>query len=184
MPGSNRFFQTSFRTMNIPTISKVCLLVCSLGLCLGPAFAAPEKSGAPVTLKVQVNMPSSLNLLPGEPLPNFVAASISDALARQGLSLPVTELRSVEDLAKVPYLLKIDITDWQRTLDGDFTCTLNATLRTPQGERRIGVYSDTCWAPGVIYAHSKSAYFPTRLDPIRALVRDLENSELLANTAA
>jgi hypothetical protein len=85
---------------------------------------------------------------------------------------------------KSPIFLKIDVTDCRRTIDGDLACTLNATLRTPQGERRLGVYSDTVWAPGVIYAHSKSAYYPMRLEPIRALVRDLENSELLPNVAA
>lgn len=170
--------------MNIPAFSKVCLLVCGLGLLLAPASAASASSEARPTLKVQVNIPPSWNLVPGEPLPAFIAASLSDALARQGLSLPVAELRSAEDAAKVPYLLKVDVTDWRRTLDGDLMCTLNATLRTPQGERQIGVYSDTCWAPGVIYAHSKSAYYPTRLEPIRALVRDLENSELLSSPAA
>ncbi len=169
--------------MNTPAFSKVCLLVCGLGLYFAPASAASGNPGARATLKVQVNMPPALNLLPGEPLSNFIAASISDALARQGLSFPVAELRSVEAATKVPYLLKIEVTDWRTTIGGDFMCTLNATLRTPQGERPIGVYSDTCWAPGVIYAHSKSAYFPTRLEPIRALVRDLENSELLPNAA-
>ena len=169
--------------MNIPALSKVCLLVCSLGLFIAPSIAASANPDAPVTLKVQVNMPPSWNLIPGEPLPNFIAASISDALARQGFSLPVAELRSVEDAKKVPYLLKIDVADWGRAIDGDLTCTLDATLRTPQGERWIGAYPDTCWAPGVIYAHSKSAYYPTRLEPIRALVRDLENSDLLSNAA-
>jgi hypothetical protein len=170
--------------MTRTAFSKICLLVCGLGLLLAPNLAASVNSAAPVTLKVQVHMPPSWNLLPGEPLPDFLAASLSDALTRHGLSWPVTALRSVEDSTKVAYLLKIDVTDWGRNGDGDLTCTLTATLRTPQGERRIGVYRETAWAPGVIYAHAKTAYFPTRQEPIRALVRDLEKSDLLSNPPA
>lgn len=170
--------------MNIPVLSKVCLLACGLGLFAAPGFAASVSTEEPTTLKVQVNMPASWNLVPGEPLPDFIAASLSDAIVRQGLAMPVAALRSVEDPKKVRYLLTIDVTDWRRTIDGDFACSMVATLRTPQGERRIGTYSDTKWAPGVLYSHSKSAYFPTQLEPIRALCRDLENSELLSNPPA
>jgi hypothetical protein len=166
------------------SLFKLCLFLCGLGVITAPAAPAAGKPDEPITIKLQVNMPQTWNLAPGEPLPDFIAGSISEALRRAGFTLPVEALRSAEDATKVPYLLKVEVTEWGRTIDGDFNCTFAATLRTPAGERRIGVYSNTTWAPGVIYAHSKSAYFPTRTEPIRALARDLESSELLSGSAA
>lgn len=168
--------------MNIPVFSRACLLVCGLWLFAASISSASIDADEPV-LKVQVNLPASWNPAPGDPLPDFIAGSISDAIMRQIFTWPVAAVRSSEDVQRAAYLLKIDVTEWRRTSDGDFSCTFAATLRTPHEERRIGIYSNTTWAPGVLYADSTSAYYPTPLDPIHALVRDLENSGLLRDTS-
>lgn len=170
--------------MNSASILKLCLLLCVLGIVAAPAKGSSAKPSERPKVKLQVSMPQSWNLAPGELLPDLIAESISDALRREGFTLPIVALRSVEDATKVPYLLKVDVTEWGRTIDGDLRCTFTAILRTPAGERRIGAYANTIWAPGVLYAHSTSAYFPTRTEPIRALARDLENSELLFKSVA
>ena len=170
--------------MNTGVFSRVCLLLCGLGLLAAPASAVSPGSDVLPTLKVQVKFAPSWNLAAEDPLPGFIADSICDALARRGLTWRLATVRSVEDPNKVPYLLKIDVTDWRRRTDGDYDCTFAATLRTPQGERQIGVYANTTWAPGVIYAHSKSAYFPLWSDPIGALCRDLEKTKLFSDTAS
>lgn len=153
-----------------------------LGILLVAAPALSAESAAN-TLKVQVRTPPSWNL-PGERFPEFFAASLSDVLNRQGLSLPVAELRSVEDPQKAPLLLKIEVTEWRMTDAGDISCTFTASLKTPQGERRLGQYADTRWVPGVLLGNSSRAYYPMQLEGVQALCRDLAKAELFSPSAA
>jgi hypothetical protein len=128
---------------------------------------------------VEVKVPTSWNLLPSDRFPELFAASLGDALSREGLTVPITALRSVEDPTKATYVLKVEITDWKMANAGDIACTFTASLKTPVDERRLGEYSRMRWAPGVIYSNSNHAYYPTQLDGLRALARDLDRSELL-----
>lgn len=168
--------------MKTAAFRKACVWLRILTLLAGPLSSA-ETNTTPPVLKVEVKAPVSWNLLPTDRFPECFAASLSDALTRQGLSLPVTELRSIENPAKVPYLLRVEITEWRIADAGDIACTFSARLKTPAGERRLGEYSATRWAPGVLSASSKRAYYPRELDGLQTLTRDLEKSGLLPRSA-
>lgn len=157
-------------------------LIFGFGLLAAPtyALAGPEQ---PV-LKLQVR--SANRAIPSyDPhFPELLATSLQLVLSTQGLPLPVQELRPLEDPAKFPHVLRIDIADWRITSAGDLSCTLTATLKTPEGERRIGVYKDTLWQPGVIYSTLSRPYYPKTLDAVQALGRDLARSDLLSSSLA
>jgi hypothetical protein len=179
--GSIPFYPLGFRTMNTSSFCKVSFLWCAAALLALRAFAGELSDNTRPALKVQVNIPP--HILAHERLPEYLAASISDALVQQGFVLPVVPLRTVEDAGKAPILLTIDVADWRMTKEGDVACSFAARIRTPNGERELGVFSDTRWVPGVIYPNSSRAYFPARADAIRALGRELENSGLLPELA-
>jgi hypothetical protein len=167
--------------MKRSVLRKLWAFVCVLGLVAFPSFAFGEAK--PTTLKVQVNTPPSWAASADGRFAELFAASLREALTLQGLRWPVADLRAVEDPAKVPYLLKVDVTDWRMTESGDFSCTFAATLKTPEGERRIGVYSNTLWAPGVIYANGGHPFYALSAETIRTLCSDLAKCDLLPNGA-
>jgi hypothetical protein len=155
----------------------------SLGLLATPGMAATRVAPEP-TVKVQVNVPPTWQQLPNDHFPEWFAASLGNALSRDGFRVPLTQLRSMEDPKQAPYLLKIDVRDWHVTPEGDMSCTFVATLRTPDGEQRLGEYSDTRWIPGVIYGSSPHAYYPKSDAPITLLSRDLLKSGLFSSPTA
>jgi hypothetical protein len=168
--------------MKTAALRKACVWLRMLSFLAGP-LASAENPTTPPAVKIEVTVPASWKLLRSDQFPELFAASLSDALSRQGLSVPAAALRSVEEPTKVPYLLKIAVTEWRMAEAGDIACTFTASLQTPDGERRLGEYAGTRWAPGVLYSNSTSrAYYPTQLDGVRTLARDLERSELLSKS--
>lgn len=153
-------------------------LIFSFGLLGSPGLSL--ESNPPPVLKLHVHTPYNWKSSYDHRFPDLFATSLRSALSAHGVSLPMEELRPMEDPAKLPHLLRVDVTDWRITSDGDLSCTFTATLRTPQGERQIGVYKDTLWQPGVIYSASNRPYYPINLDAVQALGRDLARSELLS----
>jgi hypothetical protein len=119
----------------------------------------------------------------GDRFPEFFAASLSDAVNRQGLSFSLSELRSVEDPEKVPYLLKVTVTDWKATEGGDIACAFSATLKTPEGEKELGHYADTRWMPGVLIGNSNRAYYSMQSKGVKALARELAKAVPCATVA-
>lgn len=136
----------------------------------------------PPRIKVQVvASPTAKHAVDGR-LSALFATSVCDVLVRQGLA--VEELRSDDDPAREPVLLRVELTEWGVTKEGDFSCTFDAVLRTPQGEQRIGTFADTRWWPGVISPVANHPFVPATAQTGSALAGAIaQHRESSANVA-
>lgn len=148
-------------------------------LALDGAASVP---GHPSGIKVQVvASPTAKHAVDGR-LSALFATSVCDILVRQGLA--VEELRSDDEPAREPVLLRVELTEWRVTKEGDFSCTFDAVLRTPQGEQRIGTFADTRWWPGVISPVANHPFLPASAQTGGALAGALaQHREWSANVA-
>jgi hypothetical protein len=162
--------------MNTSAVRKAWMMICGL-LLAGPLFAQD-------VVRLQVVTPSAWRMLPEQRFADLFAGSLRDALAAHGYLQPLTVLSAVEDPAKVPHLLTITITDWRITDHANITCSFSASLKTPAGERALGTFTDTVWAPGVVYPNSGHAYYPLSGPAIRELGERLATSGLSSNQFA
>lgn len=148
-------------------------------------LARAANPSAPKTdaLKVQVIVPPTWNLLSDDKVGEALADRVRDVLYRAGFTLPVSELRLVEDPSKVPYLLTINLTEWRINRIGGIDCSFTASLKTPRGSRELGLYPNatTQWldAPGRFGLSRK--FVEAAEGALRTLCTDLANSELLPN---
>ena len=108
-----------------------------------PGCATPPKVEVPGTLKVQVYVPPSWNLLLDDRIAEAFTDRVADVFHRSGFGFPIENVRTVEDPAKEPYLLTIRLTDWRITHLGNIDCTFTAQLKTPQSSGNLGVYTNT-----------------------------------------
>ena len=166
----NRFTRCLFRTA-------ACVVV----LCAIPVSAL-EPANEPAALKVRVNAPPSWNILLADRVDEAFVRRVRDSLSRLGWQVPVTEIRPVEDPAKVPYLLTLDVAEWRINATGSIECTVAATLQTPDGPRRFGRYTHVIprWAGGS-RPQSAGTFEPAADGSLSDLCRELARSGLLAS---
>lgn len=153
--------------------------LCSLFLLL--AGCATSRVEVPGALKVQVNVPPSWNLLLDDRISDAFVDRVRESFQRSGFSRPVEEVRYVEDPAKVPYLLTINLTDWRITRIGNVDCTFTANLKTPEGTRQLGIYTNTTmrWLTGPGRFGLSRSFDEAAEGAIRNLCQDIAATELL-----
>lgn len=116
-----------------------------------PACATLPQPEVPGTLKVTVNVPPSWNLLVDDRVAEAFTDRVREVFHRAGFDRPVEEVRYVEDPAKVPLLLTINLHTWRINRLGNIDCTFSASLKTPRGTRDLGLYANTTtrWFGGI-----------------------------------
>jgi hypothetical protein len=127
------------RFISLPLLQVgLALLVAGLAGCA--TVNRPEFPGA---LKVYVNVPPSWNVLLEDDISDAFVSRVRDVFLRSGFDRPVDEVRLVEDPNKQPYLLTINLTEWRINRIGNIECTFTADLRTPQGSKNFGFFTNT-----------------------------------------
>lgn len=154
---------------------------CGLLLLLS-ACTTIEQPEVPGTLKVQVNVPPSWNVLLDDRVSEAFVDRVRDVFARDGFDRPVTEVRYVEDPAKLPYLLTINLTEWRINRLGMIDCTFTASLQTPNGTRQLGVYTNTTmrWFGGPGRWGLSRTFDEAAEGAIHDLCRDIAKTEMLS----
>lgn len=142
---------------------------------------ATTRVEVPGTMKVQVNVPPSWGLLIDDHVADAFVDRMREVFHHEGFRRPIESVRYVEDPARVPYLVTINLTDWRITRTGNVDCTFTATLRTPTTERRLGVYTNTTmrWLSGPGRFGLAQAFEDAAEGAIRDLCRDIAATELL-----
>lgn len=145
------------------------------------ACATTQQPEVPGTLKVTVNVPPSWNLLLDERISEAFTDQVRDAFYRAGFDRPVQEVRSVEDPAKAPYLLTVNLVEWRINRIGNIDCTFSATLKTPRGTRDLGLYTNTTmrWFGGIGRWGLARSFEDAAEGAIRDLCAAVAKSELL-----
>jgi hypothetical protein len=149
-----------------------------------PALAK-EPTETPGTLRVQVNVPPSWNLLLDDRITEAFVDRIRDVFHRNGFEKPVEEVRYVEDPAKLPFLLTVNLTEWRINRIGDIECTFTANLQTPRGTRQLGIYTNTTmrWLTGPGRFGLAQAFEDAAEGAINDLCRDVAKTEMLPGLA-
>jgi hypothetical protein len=132
-------------------------------------------------LKVTVNIPPSWNMLLDDRISEAFVDRVREVFYRAGFDRPVEEVRSVEEPEKQPYLLTINLTDWRINRIGNIECTFTADLRTPQGSKNLGVYTNTTmrWLSGPGRWGLARSFEDAAEGAIRDLCTAVAKSELL-----
>lgn len=114
-----------------------------------PSAAAPEttetaaRATAHAPLKVLVNVPPTWDLFLDDRIGDAFTEQVRAILEDEGFRGPIEGLRFVEEPARVPYLLTVNLHDWRISRSGQVACTFAATLQTPHGTRDLGLYTHT-----------------------------------------
>ncbi len=113
-------------------------------LAASASFAASADPQRP-KLDVYVNVPPTWNLLVDDRISEMFVDAVRELLVRRGYAGDVEEVRFVDDPAKVPHLLTINLMEWRMQRTGAINCTLTASLQTPRGTKHLGIYHDTAF---------------------------------------
>jgi len=126
------------------------ILLCGALLALS-GCATTQQPEVPGTLKVAVNVPPTWNILLDDRISEAFTDRVRDVFHNAGFDRPVEEVRYPEDSEKLPYLLTINLVEWRINRIGNIDCTFSASLRTPQGTRDLGLYTNTTmrWFGGI-----------------------------------
>ncbi len=150
-------------------------------LLLVPACATAPRPEVPGTLKVQVNVPPTWNVLLDDRVAETFVDQVRDTFYRAGFDRPIESLSYVEDPAKVPYLLTVNLIDWRINRIGNIDCTFSASLQTPRGTRDLGLYNSTAmrWLGGLGRFGLSRAFVDAADGALHDLCDAVAKSELL-----
>lgn len=155
---------------------------CGVLFGLGSATTfALERSGAGPALKIEVTTPPSWSLLVSDEVATWFVDGVRSVLQRHGFEGEVEELRYPDDAQKFPHRLTLHVSEWRLNRIGHIDCTLVATVHTPRGEKRLGIYTHSLprWFGGFGRDGLRRAFEEAADQAILELCRDLARSELV-----
>ncbi len=143
--------------------------------------SALDRPGAASTLKIEVTTPPSWNLLISDDVAEWFVDGVRSVLLRSGYDGEVEELRYPDDAQKFPHRLSLYVSEWRMNRIGNIDCTLIATVHTPYGEKRLGIYTHSLprWFGGFGREGLRRAFEEAADQVILDLCRDLVRSELI-----
>jgi hypothetical protein len=169
---------TTFRFSLRPQLFRWSAL--ALLLFAGSAQAV-ERAGTPPVLHVHVTTPPSWSILYEDRVADLFVDQMRDVFQRRGIGWPVEHLSFVEDPAKTPWLLSVEIVEWRMNPIGNIDCTVRASLNTPRGERSLGVFHHTVprWLGGYGRWGLSRSFEESAEGAIEEMARAILRSELL-----
>jgi hypothetical protein len=126
--------------------SSTFLAFCLAGLvAFATAAQAIEKSAdktpRPIRLQLQVDLPFSLNTFRNDDIAEAFAHRVVTALHEQGFQGRIKYVENGETLADSLPVLAINIFEWRVNRGGGTDCTFSASLKSPRGEKSLGMFS-------------------------------------------
>lgn len=110
--------------------------------CASPAETM-GRAGEPVRLQLQVRVPANMNPFRSQDVEDAFGDRIATALHEQGFHGRIAVLWDTDEPNPSLPLLSIFLTEWRVDVTGNVNCTFTADLRTPVGERGLGVFTGT-----------------------------------------
>lgn len=114
------------------------------------AFAQSRPSDAPVEIQVTVDVPPSWQPFLDDDVAEAFASRLQDTFRRQGFTGRIAHVRLPDEPKAGLPTIALRLTEWRIDRSGHARCTFGASLRTPLGEKALGLFTDTAifW-PGV-----------------------------------
>jgi hypothetical protein len=169
--------------------SFLALVVAGLVALAAPVTSATEKSAdrtpRPVRLQVQVGLPFSMNVLRNDDIAEAFAHRVVTALHEQGFRGRIKYVENGDPLDPALPLLDINIFEWRVNRLGHTDCTFSALLKSPRGEKNLGMFSGTSmmtWLRRDWFARADS-FEDAAADALTNLKARLDATGLLEPTA-
>lgn len=142
---------------------------------------AESEAANTAPLKIAVNVPLTWEKLVDPQIGSAIAQEVRETLYRRGFDRPVEELRSLENSAKAANLLTLSLTDLRFNRWGDATCTFSAELRTAEGKRDLGLYTNTAlrWQNGITVPANRVSLGDVSYGAIGTLVDAIARAKML-----
>jgi hypothetical protein len=126
-------------TLSAAFVSLACLFVS----CAGTSTRQSTMDDRPPRLQVKVNVPPTMSVLRDEEIEEAFAYRVSSMLKEQGIRGRIRYVDEWETPAPNVPVLAIDLMEWRVDRGGLVDCTFTATINTPNGSKRLGVFSGT-----------------------------------------
>lgn len=116
---------------------------------LAPAASAltaekpADQSPRPVRLQLRVDLPFSLNPIRDDDIAEAFAHRVVTALHEQGFRGRIKYLENGDPLNATVPVLDVRILEWRVNRTGSTDCVFAATLKSPRGEKNLGMFSGT-----------------------------------------
>jgi hypothetical protein len=114
---------------------------------LAPSAAAYEKPAdqtpRPVRLQVRVDLPFSMNPIRDDDIAEAFAHRVVTALHEQGFRGRIKYVENGDRLDETAPVLDVRILEWRVNRLGQTDCVFSAHLKSPRGEKALGIFSGT-----------------------------------------
>lgn len=162
----------------------ICLALAALFLnsaARGEDMSAARHPGTDV-LSIQINVPTAWLLLGDDKMSDVLQQQVRQKLLQAGCHCSMNFFGLADNPADAAYLLTIDLKEWSLDALGYVHCSLAARLKTPKGNRDLGVYASATgrWSFDMPPFRLSSAFEYAAEDSIERLSGDIAHSGLLA----
>lgn len=148
------------------------------------AEKSADKTPRPVRLQLQVGLPFSLNILRNDDIAEAFAHRVVTSLHEQGFRGRIKYVENGEPLDPAVPVLDISIFEWRVNRGGNTDCTFSAELRSPRGEKSLGLFAGTSimtWLRRDWFARADS-FEDAASDALTNLKARIDATELLEPT--
>ncbi|HWA08660.1 MAG TPA: hypothetical protein VG838_04250 [Opitutaceae bacterium] len=108
-----------------------------------PTTAAAHAAWAaqPVRLQVAIIVPVSMNSIRDDDVVDTFGQNVRTALHQHGFKGRIKLLDESQRSDPSLPLLEVNLTEWRVDISGNVACTFGATLKTPSGEKGLGLFT-------------------------------------------
>jgi len=107
------------------------------------ATAQTRPAEAPVEIQVTVDVPPSWQPFLDDDVAEAFAFRLQDTFRREGFAGRIAQVRLPDEPRPGVPAVAIRLTEWRIDRTGQARCTFTASLRTPLGEKSLGLFTDT-----------------------------------------
>lgn len=116
-------------------------LLVALGCTSTAQPGAAARAARPVRLQIAIVVPASMNMIRDDDVVDSFGQSVRATLHAHGFKGRIKLLDETDATMSGVPLLEVNLTEWQVDPSGNVSCTFGATLRTPAGEKGLGLFT-------------------------------------------
>ncbi len=158
---------------------------------LAPAADVKKPTAKPADLQVIVDVPPSWRPFLDDDIAEALFYRLKDVFGRRGYKGEIAQLTTFDVEAKDAPVLRLNLTEWRVDRTGNAQCTLTASLKTPAGEKNLGLAAGTAlfWPQGNRWSISRQMETADALEDaaenaLREVYDAVAKSGLVAGIAA
>ncbi len=164
--------KTSLAFLRVPAL----LVAFGTFAAFSPAAAASKSPPKPADLQVIVDVPPSWRPFLDDDVAEALFYRLKEVFSRRGYKGEIVQLSAGEAGNKATPTLQLGLTEWRLDRTGNAQCMMSANLKTPAGEKNLGLVTGTAlfWPHGNRWSIHRQAETADALeDAADSALRDL-----------